>query len=167
MSNATLVTPGKASDKYPKAPTATVKVTQEAIDKGVRRSSSHCMFAEAVKQSILGAKRVSVDLQTIRFTDKSKSLRYVYLTPRIAQVALINYDQKVKPAPFTFKLRGGAVHKSSHGSHKKKSTVIRNRVSETKAKIVRLRDSGNVPEIVGGKLPPSSRFARRRAFGLR
>ncbi len=131
MSNATLVTPGKASDKYPKAPTATVKVTQEAIDKGVRRSSSHCMFAEAVKQS------------------------------------LINYDQKVKPAPFTFKLRGGAVHKSSHGSHKKKSTVIRNRVSETKAKIVRVRDSGNVPEIVGGKLPPSSRFARRRAFGLR
>lgn len=62
------------------------------------------MIAEAVKNCVPRAKNVSVDLATIRFTDKDTGERYVYQTPAGAQAALVNFDQGNKPEPFKFRL---------------------------------------------------------------
>jgi hypothetical protein len=51
-----------------------VPVTQEHIDGAMARNSSHCATAVAIQQAIPDARRVAVDLQTIRFTHKN--LRY-------------------------------------------------------------------------------------------
>jgi hypothetical protein len=95
--------------KYPVAPRATVEVDEATIQAAIPNDSSHCMIAEAVKAAFPGAIRVSVDLQTIRFSDPVKRLRYVYLTPRAAQVALIRFDGGERPDPFSMRLQGGQV----------------------------------------------------------
>lgn len=82
-----------------------VTVTEEVIAKSVQRDSSHCMIADAVRESIPDVIRVSVDLQTIRFTNRKTHKRYVYLTPRRAQVELIRFDQGLEPEPFSMVLQ--------------------------------------------------------------
>jgi hypothetical protein len=108
---------------------------------------------------------VSVDLQTIRWTDKKKGRRYIYLTPRVAQVALVKFDQGMHTEPFGFQLRNG-------------QSVTTGRKSEPQT-LVGARGTphsrgGSVPSIEGGHAPPlaalsnSSRVkGSRRAYGLR
>ena len=91
--------------RIPRGPKLYVPVTQEIIDSAVPRDSGYCMFAEAIKKCLPGITKVAVDLQTIRFSDPDKRKRYCYLTPRICQVALVNFDQGTKPEPFIFRLR--------------------------------------------------------------
>jgi N-acetyl-beta-hexosaminidase len=86
-----------------------IEVTQEVINDSIQRDSSHCMIAEAVKQAIPDAGFVSVDLQTIRFSHKKTRKRYVFLTPRRAQVELIKFDQGIQPEPFSVQLQRGQV----------------------------------------------------------
>jgi hypothetical protein len=80
-------------------------ITQDIIDTALPQNSSHCMIADAVKRALPDVKAISVDLTTIRFTDPVKRQRYIYLTPRSAQVALINFDQGNSVVPFSFQLR--------------------------------------------------------------
>src|SRR5438309_4940364 len=87
---------------YPKP---LVDVTQKEIDEGAIADSRKCMIAEAVKHCVPNAKSVSVDLATIRFTDGKSGNRYTYMTPYGAQQALVQFDQGLKPEPFSFKLR--------------------------------------------------------------
>lgn len=94
------------------SPQLKVELTREGIDAAKERDSSHCMIAEAVKTAFPGAAYVSVDLQTIRFSDPEKHLRYTYLTPRTAQIALVNFDQGRTPEPFAFRLGRGQVTRS-------------------------------------------------------
>jgi hypothetical protein len=88
-----------------------VEVKQRHIDESLERNSSHCMAADAIKDAIPDAKFVSVDLQTIRWTDPEKHLRYMVLTPRIVQERLIAFDQGLRDAlePFTFTMREAQV----------------------------------------------------------
>ena len=162
----------KKQVKHAKAPQVLVTIRQKEIDESTKKDSGHCMIAEALKLSVEGATGVSVDLQTIRFSDPILRRRYTYLTPRIAQLALVDFDQGRKPPPFSFKLRGGAVtamagtvgksnrNGALHPTGKK--TLVRSR-----------RSTGTVSEIVGGKTPPVGALAssphagRRREFGLR
>lgn len=95
------------------SPRVVVTVSAAEIEHSVRRNSSHCMIAEAVKRCQPGATGISVDLQTVRWTNPAKGLRYIYLTPRAAQVALIDYDQGQHPKPFSFVLSGGQTIPSS------------------------------------------------------
>lgn len=98
-----------------RAPHLRVAIDNETIEGSVRRSSSHCMIAEAVRAAAPQFVSVTVDLSTIRFTDKERRLRFVYLTPRVAQVALIDFDRGVKPEPFSFVLRTPAqIVRSTH-----------------------------------------------------
>lgn len=90
-----------------RTPQVWIEVTDEVIDFSIERDSSHCMIAEAVKAAVPWATHVSVDLQTIRFSDPVKRIRYIYLTPRVAQVPLVQYDQGNRPEPFQFKLARG------------------------------------------------------------
>src|SRR5688572_3877236 len=93
--------------KRTNAPRLKVEVTKDIIDHAVERNSNHCMLADALKASHPHLKFISVDIQTIRATDLEKRQRYVWLTPRSTQLAIINFDQGQRPAPFSYQLREG------------------------------------------------------------
>lgn len=90
--------------RVPRSRRVDVEVTPEVIKTAVEGDSGHCMIADAVKAAVPNARNISVDLQTIRFSDPVKRMRYVYLTPRMAQLALVDFDGGEKPEPFTFRL---------------------------------------------------------------
>jgi hypothetical protein len=161
--------------RRPGAPRITVVVTKDIIDRSEQRDSSHCMLAEAVKAAVPNAQKVSVDLQTIRFTDPEKRLRYIYLTPRQAQVALILFDQGKHNDPFTVFLRGAQVIKMGDPAAPRARSATPAMPEGTKAEF-RQPSPGNphdVPLIIGGTAPPTGPLTnttyrgKRRAFGLR
>jgi hypothetical protein len=86
-----------------------VEVSLDNIETALPANSGHCMVSDAVKDSAkkkgwrIG--KVLTDLQTIRFTDLKKKLRIICFTPREAQLALLKFDQGVKPEPFVFRLK--------------------------------------------------------------
>lgn len=171
--------------RTPRAPRVKVNIESDLIRASIKADSSHCMIAEAVRAAYPDARAVSVDIQTIRFTDRAKGLRYTYLTPRIAQVPLIQFDQGIFPEPFSFSLRNGQVTRSNPGRSPKLDRGERTEsqvealkkgrkslAGLSKARLVKTRDGakddGTVPDRIGGKTPPvMTPFARRRAFGLR
>lgn len=170
------------------SPRVLVKVTQKNINEGVVADSGHCIVAEAVKAAYPEAKYVSVDVATIRFTDKQKGKRYVYLTPRRAQESIINFDQGLgdELKPFQMTLQGGQVYEIGGNSRNTRPRLVKHPQASSE---------GNIPPVrVGGKLPPvgalsnsrrprkrtaagkkaqskagkkTGRMGRRREFGLR
>jgi hypothetical protein len=87
------------------SPRVRLAVTEELVAGAVQGDSGHCMIAEALKAALPFAKHVSVDIQTIRFSDPSTRARYVYLTPRMAQEALVAFDAGEDVEPFRCELR--------------------------------------------------------------
>lgn len=165
------------SNKLGRAPRVKVEVTRELIEQATKRSSSHCMFAEAVKVAVPNANFVSVDLQTIRWTDPVKGERYTYLTPRSAQVALVQFDQGITPEPFPFQLRGGQTTRS--GKTKRAAPKADTKGKRQQSAHLRRPQGGSgtgssVSEKAGGSPPPLAALSNsarvrgsRRAFGLR
>lgn len=144
--------------KTPRSPRIKIVVTQKEIDEALPRDSGHCMIADAVKVAYPTAKSISVDLQTIRWTDLAKGLRYTFLTPRVAQVALVKFDQGIAPEPMTFQLRKGQI--TTAGKYKKGKT--------RKADLRQDGSDTTVPRKIGGRTPPlAAHHGTRRAFGLR
>ena len=83
----------------------TIRVTQDLIDGAKPEDSSHCMIAEALKVALPNAVQVSVDLATIRYSDRKRRKRYMILTPPIAQRNLLMFDQAdPELKPFEFRL---------------------------------------------------------------
>lgn len=82
-------------------------VTEEIIDRAVRRDSTACVLADALKVACPGGVRPLVDLQTMSITVPEKGLRYHWLTPRSAQRILINFDQGGQLAPEVVRLSQG------------------------------------------------------------
>lgn len=145
-------------------PRVRINVTQEIIDAGIRRSSSHCMIAEAIEELIPEARHIAVDLQTIRWSDPEKGVRYTYLTPRAAQVHLVNYDQGEEVEPISFSLsRPMITQAGTREKAKAAKATLKNSPSD--------KEIGMVPQRVGGKTPPSgalsNRVGKRREYGLR
>lgn len=87
------------------SPRRTIYVTDEDIAAAIPSDSSHCMIAEAIRRQVPEASHIDVDLQGIRWTDKKKGVRYIFLTPTIGQASLLMFDQAVKPKPFRLHLR--------------------------------------------------------------
>ena len=110
---------GPRTARVPQSPQILVTVDQQTINEAIVRNSSHCMIAEAVKKVVPYARTVLVDLQSIRLTDNERGVRYTYLTPRVAQLALIAFDQGNKPKPFKITLSGGSVRRAAVRPHKK------------------------------------------------
>ncbi len=168
-----------ASSRTPRAPRVELHITEDIIDKAVPRDSGHCIWADAVKAAYPDAQRIAVDVQTIRFSDPKKGLRFTYLTPRVAQVSLINWDQGIKPNVFSCLLRAGHVTRMTLKNERKTLTPAQveqrkkagklGNISAAKARLVSRgsKTAGNVPDRVGGKTPPLTSFSRRREFGLR
>jgi hypothetical protein len=84
-----------------RAPKLDFEVTAEVIERSIPAHSGHCMIADGLKAAMPHATDVSVDLATIRYTDRKARRRYVYLTPPDAQDALLDFDNGVRPEPFS------------------------------------------------------------------
>lgn len=170
--------------KNPHSPRVQVRVTEDIIANACRRNSGHCMIADAVKAAYPAASYVSVDLQSIRFTDLAKGLRYTYFTPRKAQLALVKFDAGEVPEPMGINLTGGQVTRSgSARSLSRQGTPKRDPVPGDeigRRKFVRPKKSSatSVPEKIGGQTPPVAGLPwgaglgnvpkrQRRQFGLR
>lgn len=141
----------------------TVDVAQTTIDRSEQADSSHCMIADAVRAAVPEAESVSVDLVTIRFTDRAKRQRYIYLTPLRVQQALVDFDQGRHNEPFKFMLAKAVQvveagrRKEPDGRTKFPSRAIQGVVGAS---------NRSQPTKLGGVLPPvgalSSKGSRRK-----
>jgi hypothetical protein len=85
-----------------------VHITQEIIDQAVPKDSGHCVIADAISAQVAQASNVSVDLQSVRWTDREKGVRYIYLTPASAQQLLLAFDYGAPIEPQTIRFGGAA-----------------------------------------------------------
>lgn len=154
-------------------------VTQEIINAATERSSSHCIIADALRAAVPDATRVSVDLQTIRYTLNGRRRRYIYLTPALAQAVLVQFDQGLKPKPFLFRLgkpaqimRSDARAHEARGERKPRGVKVNDGDSIPIGQARNLKKTTkSAPVVIGGTYPPtaalSSTRGRRRTFGLK
>ena len=155
--------------KAVKAPRPIISVLQEDIDLALPAESRHCMIQLAIQRQIPAANHIIVDIQTIRWSDRTKGLRYTYFTPAKVIATMVAWDEGMKPAPFEFELRGPQVttmriRETVRGRATGKAKLIykfgqRKRVAPEKTAMR--------ATVVGGKPPPITRFSNRRAFGSR
>jgi len=85
-------------------PRMKLTITSANIEESIRNDANHCMIATAIKEKIPTARWVLVDLQSIRWTDRVAGQRFVCLTPKPAQRALLDYDKGLDVKPFNFTL---------------------------------------------------------------
>jgi hypothetical protein len=140
-----------------------VRVTQAIIDTALPANSGHCMVSDAVMAAAKARgwriRKVLTDLQTVRFSDSKTKVRYVCFTPRVAQLALLAFDQGVRPEPIEFRLRPVQVITPSPTKPRAKARVA-------------MRPSGGThgghtrPIKHGGPQLPTT-IGLRREFGLR
>jgi hypothetical protein len=171
-----------------RAPQLDFAITEDHIQTAIPADSSHCMIADALQAAMPNATYISVDLATIRFTDRLAGRRYIYLTPGVAQEALIAFDQGEPVEPFTIKAR--AAQMIYTGSAQKARKIQAEDTAEgdpkpkrQRAKLTRdakglsqqspgIKDGGAAPPVgplatgTGTNNPPNRR-GRRRQFGLR
>jgi hypothetical protein len=158
-------------ERRPHAPVLKLQLTPEMVAAAEQRSSSHCMWAEAIKAAAPWASKVSVDLQTCRLTDAAKGLRYIYLTPPKAQVGLVMFDAGQHTDPNTkVTLRDGQVTKAAMHARRTRKTADMPRRRELltgpEGKQADTRVVGGHPPLMGA-LPNANYRGKRRAFGLR
>lgn len=87
-----------------------IEVTQADINKADVKKSSRCVVAQALARTVPDASRISVDVQTIRFTSGGE--RHVYLTPYPVAGYVVAFDAGDKIHPFSFRLRSDQVVKA-------------------------------------------------------
>lgn len=166
-----------------------ISVLQKHIDEALRANSSHCAIAFAIRDAIPDATFIAVDLQTIRWSNPKRGVRYCFLTPTIAQHdVIIPFDQGEECKPVTFKMKPAFItrigEKRNHtpepdqlkGTGLKVAEEPERRLIPYAGKekpeprkrraISATKPDGSIPVTLGGKLPPVSVLARRE-FGLR
>lgn len=145
-----------------------VEITKDDIENAKPADSAHCMIAEALKRAVPEAEFISVDLATIRYSDRKRGKRYAILTPPRAQQSLLWFDQAdPRLEPFEFKLpRPAQTVRSSAG---KKRAAAKRPDGAPKQERAKLVQSGagaqGVPVKTGGKLPPLGTLAGGRSMG--
>lgn len=147
-----------------RAPVIDCEVLAKHRDEAIRNSSNHCMIAEAIKEAFPQYAHVSVDLQTVRFSDPEKGVRYIYLTPRICQIALVLFDRGKKNKEFKFRLRGAHIV-SMNLSNRQKGKPVRDRVALGRRRII--PNGRSVPDTIGGRPVQRHSLSQRRTFGMR
>ena len=133
-------------------PKKLIQVTQDLIDGAKREDSSHCMIAEALKIALPQATHISVDLATIRYTDRRRRERVMILTPPPAQVGLLMFDQADSDlGPFEFNLPAPAqiVKMRSHPK-----AVTSTPPKKRQKAILGPTNGKKIPPKLGGSLPP-------------
>jgi hypothetical protein len=119
------------------APRVAIEVSENRIDNAAKSDSGHCMIADSIKEQVPGATYVSVDLATVRWSDPKKGERYVYLTPVVAQQALVNWDFGVRIEPFKFTLRNAQVTYMWQGSGVRHRATREEKLAVLEAKLAR------------------------------
>ena len=153
-------------------------VTIERIAQAIKRNSSACMVADAIKEAFPWARNVSVDIQTIRFTDPESKLRYIFLTPRKIQEYIVDWDSGTNPEPFDFILgKPVQIVKAHIGKEWRKPIITgtdKKAISEALDQNVALGGATAIESkrgaviIIGGKTPPRSSVPGNvRAFGIK
>lgn len=81
-----------------------VVVTDEDITNAIRRDSTHCAVAEAIKRHVPEAQGVDVTAQSIRFRIPEQEKRFIFLTPRVIQAYIMAFDAGEELKEFAFTL---------------------------------------------------------------
>jgi hypothetical protein len=76
-----------------KSPKLELAISDEQWEKTAESSSGGCVIAEAIKRQYPHLSNVSVDMATVRASDRKRGLRFTYLTPPEAQMMLLSFDQ--------------------------------------------------------------------------
>lgn len=143
-----------------------IPITQEIINNAIPKDSGHCVIADSIRAFLPEVTRVTVDLQTIRFTLPDGE-RVVYLTPAHEQKLLTDFDQEILPAPRMMYLRR-PIQRVPY-----RPQDAKNRETHTEPRKVKTKQHGRGLDVLveGGRLPPraalSNAKGRRRSFGLR
>jgi len=80
-----------------------IDVTAEDIAKAHVGDSYRCVVAQAIARQVPNARRIEVDVQTIRWSDQEG--RHVFLTPFTAAGYVVAFDAGDEIHPFRFQLR--------------------------------------------------------------
>jgi hypothetical protein len=75
------------------SPTLEVQITPENHERAVESASGGCLIADAIKEQYPHLSKVTVDMATIRASDREQGVRFTYLTPPPAQHLLLAFDQ--------------------------------------------------------------------------
>lgn len=160
-----------------RSPNLIIDVQQNDIDTATPQNSGHCMIADAIKRQVPEAHAVSVDLHTIRWTDKKKAIRYEYLTPRPAQIGLLQFDAGDPVEPFSFQIARARITRA-RGLLWRRQKLAREQAEKAGQKPVpqkrkrrepvEIRKDGNSTIVVGGALQKKfQKYGFNRAYGLR
>lgn len=74
------------------SPTLPVRITPERYELAKRSKSGSCVIADSMAAQFPNLSKISVDMATIRATDRQRGVRYIYLTPPAAQQLLLGFD---------------------------------------------------------------------------
>ncbi len=137
-----------------------ISVTEKNITTACERDSHHCMVADAIRDQIKNAQYILVDVQSIRWSDPDKGIRYTYLTPPVVQQQIIKFDQGKALKPFGFALNAPVtvrpmIHVKDHDP-----VVIKRARAKYEKKRKASRQSGR--QMVRANIP-----SREREFGVR
>jgi len=133
-----------------KAPNLHVEVTQEFIDSAIRKHSSHCMVADAIRDQYPQYTHVAVNRQMIGISDKEKGLRYIYLTPIEVGSHIYTWDDTDEIInPFTFQLKGSKAIIVKAGHRDKSGTDSRRLRPARKDNL----NNQHKPQVIGGSDP--------------
>jgi hypothetical protein len=75
------------------SPTLNLLITDEQYAQAVASNSGGCLIADAIKSQYPELSKITVDMATIRVSDRAAGERYTYLTPPDAQHVLLAFDQ--------------------------------------------------------------------------
>jgi hypothetical protein len=128
-----------------------IEVTEEDIEKSMVNDSYQCVLAQAIARQIPGARKIDVDLQTVRWTDENG--RHVMLTPLEAAGYIVAFDAGEEIHPFRTRLANPvpSLQKKPVTSAAKKVKKAENDVTharERKQRAERQRDTASLPEEV-------------------
>lgn len=103
-----------------------IPIEADLIATGTQRHSAYCVIAEAIRRALPHVTAVSVDLQTIRWSDKTKGLRYIWLTPVNGQQFIVDYDQghRERLNPLTLILRHVQILKMRTDAERRKNRGV-------------------------------------------
>jgi hypothetical protein len=104
------------------SPHLALDITEDQWQRAIASSSGGCLIADAIKSQHPELSYVTVDMATIRVTDRSRGERYTYLTPGPAQHLLLSFDQGWSQATEQINLRSAVKIDRITSGPKKKAT---------------------------------------------
>lgn len=120
--------------KYHSSPTLNVHITDEQYVRAKKSRSGACLISDAIKAQYPHLSFVATDMATVRATDQKKGLRYIYLTPPLAQQVLLHYDQGW-PNPVEHLTIRGAVKIEPITRHASQTLSREERLAELEGKL--------------------------------